>query len=801
MWHWLKRKSKVCSQDDVRFLLLLCVGSDAHTAAEYEKRRDKSVFSVCKALLASHRFSHLLPDPLKLNQTPYLSRFEAEQLKILTAGLQKHFGVQNAQLDPGATHKDVLLTAMQSPRFLRAFEAEHPACDIKWFKDRLTQTEIPSASLKGEIDDVSENQITGYAFDAADPEKPLTLKVFVNGSFVGNCKTGIDRRDAQEVYNIDTPCGFEHALTIPEHISGLHVYAVHIYDAESGLAICPPHIFSPITARGSHYIERLVSEVHTLRKAFQVAPENTAKELEQKLEKIQEYLPDINRYAAFPLELYETYRSIHKDAEPPAITDNAPTISVVSSAIQALAATTDLILVSPEGTDLHKNAEKWFQHAAANNPDAAIFFSDFSARNTEGITTPHLRASFDPDMLLQAPSYATAFAIRRDMLEELGELRQNMKTAIWYDLWLRVLAARGSNGFLHIDAILFHIPTIGAIDAGHAQHALKSYFDSQVISATSAEHNDRYGSSIPNHLSLNWPIDPEMPKLAIIIPTRDQLPLIQECLTSLRHTLEHPYHTEILIIDNGSQEEETRRWLRTADNMDGVRVIVEDSPFNWSALNNRAVKETDADYLLFLNNDTAALDKGWDTVLRGQLHRPDVGCVGARLLFHDGSIQYAGYILDEQNIVLKEGYAGTVDGGGYQNRTKLTHASSAIIGAFLACRRDTFEQAGGFNTDLAVAYNDIDYSLTVSATGLRNIYCPDITFHHFESKSRGYDHMDPQKQERVHEEATYLRKKWRHLLVTDKWYPTAFLKTEPTHRLLAAPVSDYKTIDLADAID
>lgn len=760
---------------------------------EVKKRIGESPFTVCRNLLASRAFARAIINPLSLGHRPVWQQYSPDQLTLIAEGLSRHFKLNPNVTDLGGSHITAMIAALESVRFARIFDAAVPALGSDWLHRRLTTiSEPPALRLAGRIEHPIAGTIEGFALDLDDPERPLDLDIFLNDTFAGTVQTVSHRRDAQEHYGGDGNCGFVFNFALPTQLASLKSVVIHVFERASGESIGEPIEFMPVTASYHGTVPELVSQLSDLLND-NGSTDKLPIEVLNKLQEVSNQLPDMQQYASIPLEHYGAYRKLFRLQPAGATVKDLPSLTTVNTPDQVSAAKSELILVCPEGVNLSDDCAVHIQMAARENPDAKVFYGDLIIENAGDVVKPRpiYRAGFDPDTLLADPAYACAFAVRRSAVDTVGGLTLEAESAVYFDLWLRVFREFGQTAFCHAPEAQWHPSTPPRIEMKHAQAALERHLSASSSAATTGALEDRYADASDAKLQVSWPLDETMPLLAIIIPTRDSLELIKGCIDSIRKTLAHPEHTEILIMDNGSQCEDTRRWLRTADNMDGIRVILHDAPFNWSAINNRAVAETEADYLLFLNNDTLALDHGWDTILRGQLNRPDIGLVGSRLLFEDGTIQYGGYILHPERIVLKEAYGQATSVGGYCSRSQIPHSTSAIIGAFMGCRRSLYEELEGFDEEkFAVAFNDVDFSLAAVQKGYRNLYCPQITFMHLESKSRGYDAMEPQKAAREQTERQAMQAKWGEMLSQDPWYPRAFLATEPTHSLLAAPRKD-----------
>ncbi len=228
--------------------------------------------------------------------------------------------------------------------------------------------------------------------------------------------------------------------------------------------------------------------------------------------------------------------------------------------------------------------------------------------------------------------------------------------------------------------------------------------------------------------------------IAVIIPTRDNPGLLECCVASLLAKADNPRQIEILIVSNRSAHAETHAVLKQLVRRSATRILDFDEPFNWSRANNIAARETDAEILLFLNDDTEMLSSHWDSLLSSTWENDNnVGAVGARLLYPSGGVQHAGIVLGlDGDGPQHEARWQSADECGPQGRWFRLRATSAVTGAFLAMPRTLFEQLGGFNElDYAIAYNDIDMCLRVRELGRLVIYDPRLILTHYESVSRG----------------------------------------------------------------
>jgi GT2 family glycosyltransferase len=257
-----------------------------------------------------------------------------------------------------------------------------------------------------------------------------------------------------------------------------------------------------------------------------------------------------------------------------------------------------------------------------------------------------------------------------------------------------------------------------------------------------------------------WPLPPHVPKVSIIIPTRDKADLLRACVESVLHSTDYP-HYEVLVVDNGSSDPDALAYLERIRTRPNVRILSYDHPYNYSAINNFAAAHAAHPYLCLLNNDTEVIAPEWLTEMMRYAVRPDVGAVGAKLLYDDGSIQHAGVVI---GICEAAGHAHRFErpgDPGYFAQPHLTHTVSAVTAACLVVEKSKFNAVGGLDADrLAVAYNDVDLCLKLEQAGWRNIYVPHALLLHHESKSRGQD-MAPRHIERYMRELEVLQERWK----------------------------------------
>jgi GT2 family glycosyltransferase len=252
------------------------------------------------------------------------------------------------------------------------------------------------------------------------------------------------------------------------------------------------------------------------------------------------------------------------------------------------------------------------------------------------------------------------------------------------------------------------------------------------------------------------------PLVSIIIPNKDEKETLHACLESIRsRTTYHNY--EIIIVENNSTTQEIFEYYKEIDGRNHVRVVYWKEGFNYSALNNFGFSFAQGDYILCLNNDITVITPDWLELLIGQCQRDRVGIVGTRLYYPDDTIQHGGV------IVGIGGVAGALFVGmpkarsGYLRKAILQQDLSAVTAACMMVDRRAWEAAGGFEEQLAVAFNDIDFCLRVRSQGYLVVYEPNVEMYHYESKSRGYEDT-PEKQMRFKQEIDFMQERWTDIL-------------------------------------
>lgn len=257
------------------------------------------------------------------------------------------------------------------------------------------------------------------------------------------------------------------------------------------------------------------------------------------------------------------------------------------------------------------------------------------------------------------------------------------------------------------------------------------------------------------------------PKVSIVIATRDRIDLLRDCIESIQRKTDYPsQQLEFVIVNNDSRTNEAKLYFADLRGRECFRILHDPHDFNFARLYNRGVRECSGEVVVLLNNDMTVIDAQWIRRLVVQCMQPDVACVGAKLLYPDETIQHAGCVVGVAGLAghrLLGRPAESVDGKDF------TREISAVTGACIAIRRSVFNELGGLNEGLRIAFNDIDFCLRAMRRGLRNVYIADPLLYHFESKSRGLD-TTRDKIELNAREAIYVRQRHSDYFRNDPHY-------------------------------
>ena len=446
-------------------------------------------------------------------------------------------------------------------------------------------------------------------------------------------------------------------------------------------------------------------------------------------------------------------------------------ISAASNSALALATGKWIALLDHDDL-LPLHALFWVVDAINKNPNARLFYSDEDKITELGQRySPYFKCDWNQDLFYGHNMFSHLGVYDAELVQEVNGFRVGMEGSQDYDLALRCIERIDTNQIHHISRVLYHWRVHAESTASNAD--AKPY---AMIAGEKAinEHFKRMGINANVELTsfgyrTRYYLPAEVPLVSLIIPTRNGFSLLKQCVNSIMQKTDYKNY-EIIIVDNGSDEEETLQYLNHLVNNKIVTVIRDDAPFNYSALNNKAVKIANGDIIGLVNNDIEVISPEWLSEMVSHALRPDVGVVGAKLLYSNNTIQHAGVVLGVTGIAGHAHRGVSNDAHGYFSRASLTQSFSAVTGACLIVEKSIYDSVSGLNeADLAVAFNDIDFCLRVRELGYKNIWTPYAELYHHESATRGSEDT-PEKKKRFECEIAYMQQCWASEIACDESY-------------------------------
>ena len=413
---------------------------------------------------------------------------------------------------------------------------------------------------------------------------------------------------------------------------------------------------------------------------------------------------------------------------------------------------------------LAPNALYEIAKAVNEHPDPEVIYTDEDKVTTDlkEHFQPHLKPDFNLDLLRSNNYICHFFVASRDLIKRVGGFRPEFNGAQDYDLILR--CTEQAKQIVHIPKILYHWRVHKASTADNP--ASKMYaFDAGKRAIEEHLVRCRTKGTVQHTKDLGfYRVKYEIcgePLVSIIIPNKDQSEALKKCLDSIREKTSYRNY-EIIIVENNSEEPETFAFYKKIAG-EKIKVVTWEGEFNYSAINNFGVRHARGDYLLLLNNDVEIINGDWLTEMLSHCQRKEVGIVGAKLYYPDNTIQHAGIIIGIGGV------AGSVFVGlprafsGYLHKASIQLDLSAVTAACMLVKRSVFEQVGGLEEKLKVAFNDVDFCLRVREKGYLVVYDPYAELYHYESKTRGAEDTK-EKIRRFQTEIEYMRSHWIGLL-------------------------------------
>jgi len=406
------------------------------------------------------------------------------------------------------------------------------------------------------------------------------------------------------------------------------------------------------------------------------------------------------------------------------------------------------------------------------NPAIRLIYSDEDKIDEDGQRhDPYFKCDWNPDLFYSQNMFSHLGVYYKPLLDQIGGFRLGLEGSQDYDLALRCLEHIEAQAIHHIPRVLYHWRVHAASTAADAgakpyaalagERALNEHFAKQDMAC--------HAESLGFGYRVRYDLPEALPLVSLIIPTRNGLQLMRQCITSILDKTTYTNY-EIIIVDNGSDDPEALRYFKSLSNDARIRVLRDDSPFNYSALNNAAVLQARGELIGLVNNDIEVISADWLSEMVSLAVQPAIGAVGAKLLYPDNTLQHGGVVLGLGGVAGHAGKHALQPNHGYFGRTSLISSFSAVTAACLVMRKAVYLEVGGLNEkDLTIAFNDVDFCIRVREAGYRNVWTPYAELYHHESATRGIED-NPQKQARFDAEVEYMQRQWVDLLTSDPAY-------------------------------
>lgn len=386
-----------------------------------------------------------------------------------------------------------------------------------------------------------------------------------------------------------------------------------------------------------------------------------------------------------------------------------------------------------------------------------IYFDNDILKN-KAFKNPFFKPDWSEDTLLGVNYIGNCFIIKTEILKK-------MKLKEW-NLYEILLNVRNKNlKIKHLSEIVYHDKN----ELKNERKTLEKYIKANNLPITVEQNIDGITNTIIYELKKN-------PLISIVIPTKDHADILEKCLKSI-YELSTYSNYEVIVIDNNSEKEETFNLLQKFDQKENFRYQRIECEFNYSYLNNQAIKLAKGEYIVLLNNDIEVITNNWLELMLGYASLERVGTVGVKLLFPDDTIQHAGIIVGKGGLAGHAHYGKSKDYISPQYELKIPYDVSASTAACLMVSKRKFNEVNGLEEKLKVAFNDVDFNLKLLDKGYRNIFLPNVLLYHYESKSRGLD-TTPEKQKRFVQEWAFVEEKWKKYIDHDPFYNDNFSKND-----------------------
>lgn len=416
-----------------------------------------------------------------------------------------------------------------------------------------------------------------------------------------------------------------------------------------------------------------------------------------------------------------------------------------------------------------------FEYVSALNryPETDLFYCDEDKLLDGHYCDGFLKSDFSWELLTTNNYVCHLLTVRKSVVEQVELSTKDLDGAQDWDMTMKV--AEKARNIFHVRKVLYHWRMHANSTAAAASHKPYTHISGE---KAIANHFERIGvkakvcdGPVTNMHRIDYILPEPVPKVSIIIPTKDQVGLLSTCIDSIYEKSTYG-NFEIILVENNSTEDETFAYYEQLQSKyDNLKVVFYEGAFNFSAICNFGARQASGDYLLFLNNDTEVITPNWIERLLGPMQRDEVAVTGAKLLFPDDTIQHVGVIISKgepQHVAC----AGARNLDFYFGMIRNARDVAAVTGACLMVSREDYDSIDGFDEEFSVAYNDVDFCLRLREKGKSIIVEPNAELYHYESVSRGYDYSGEKNRRITRELGRFFRRWDKYVSQGDPWYGT-----------------------------
>ncbi len=436
------------------------------------------------------------------------------------------------------------------------------------------------------------------------------------------------------------------------------------------------------------------------------------------------------------------------------------------------------------------NEDALYQIVERINQDRNIdlIYSDEDKIDENGkFVEHHFKPDWSPDNLLSRNYIGHLIVIRKKIVDQIDGFRLGFEGGQDLDFLLR--AVEKCKNIQHIHKILYHLrkqKDIGSLSSTAKNNVIK------IEKKAVEEAHQRRGNKVKVHIDQGkegfYRTEYHLigtPTVSIIIPTKNNADVLATCLNSIFKLTDYP-HFEVLLLDNNSDEQSLFDLINIWETKEKVRFKSRKMsfPFNFAKLMNEGAKIAKGEFLLLLNNDTEVISSDWLHNMLQHAQRKEIGAVGVKLLYPNDTIQHAGVIIGMGAAAGHLMVGKKKSDKGYYSNLITVNNYSAVTAACLMVSKNKYLEVEGFDEELAVDYNDIDFCLKLHKAGYLNLWTPEVTLYHYESLSRGHPHATRESFKRSRKEIKYFKDKWKSYIDYDPYFNQNFTKDTANYDLL-----------------